>query len=293
MGKHIKKKHEANDMTQSDVIAFNVKNKDKMWGGFQDIPITIQEKLRFLNIYDVPWSDKYDIPLKSVCADKLRVKEYAQEKLGVDISIPTLFVYDDVGDINWDELPDKFVMKTNHNSGGNIICTDKSKLDIGDCKHKLKYWFNDDFTFRNGFESHYHWINRKIFVEEYKNDGHLDLNDYKFLCFNGLPRFIQVINGRHESHRHLNYYNTNFDLVNLSRLDFPNNHNILDDKPTSLTTMMEYAYKLCKDFKFVRVDFYEIDNTPYLGELTFTPGANVFKYSINEHNKIIGDILHI
>jgi hypothetical protein len=135
----------------------------------------------WLNIYDAdPW--------KSVCADKVLVKDYAKDVLGEDIGVPTLKVWDKVDDVDFSVLPEQFVIKCNHGSGMNVIVRDKSVTNEQDVKNKLRQWMNVDFAFQNGFESHYHWINRKVFAEEFiEVDGQKDIPDYKFLCFNGRP----------------------------------------------------------------------------------------------------------
>ena len=251
-----------------------------------DNPVTIQDKLNWLKIYD-------STPLKTRCADKIQLHDYCKEKLGVDLCIPIIKVYDKVDDINWDELPNQFVVKCNHGSGMNIIVKDKSKLNIPETKRKLEGFMTDDFAFHVGYEMHYHDIPHKVFVEEYMNDGNNDLVDYKFLCFNGEPKFCQVIGGRNDSTRHLNYYDMGFNFVNIYRLDFPNNKNIEHIKPQTFDIMSICAKVLSEDFKFVRVDFYEINEKLYLGELTFTPGAGFFYYSDARYNKIIGDMLNL
>ena len=251
-----------------------------------DNPVTIQDKLNWMKIYD-------STPLKTRCADKIQLHDYCKEKLGVDLCIPIIKTYDKVSDINWDELPNQFVIKCNHGSGMNIIVKDKSTLNIADAERRLQGFMNDDFAFHVGYEMHYHDIPHRIFVEEYKNDGHKDLIDYKFLCFNGEPKFCQVIGGRNESTRHLNYYDIDFNLTNICRTDFRNNLNIKDEKPKTFDKMVEYAKVLSEDFKFVRVDFYEINGKLYLGELTFTPGACFFHYSDSKYNEIIGNMLEI
>ena len=255
----------------NSVKQFNVKNS---WRGRRFLsknPQTIQEKLMWLNIYDVPWSEKYGKPLKSVCADKLLVKEYAKEKLGIDIGVKTLRVYDRAKDIVWDELPDRFILKVNHNSGGTIICRDKSHLDKQECIEQLNKWMREDFTFRNGFESHYHWIDRKIFAEELLQDRGQEesLIDYKFWCFNGNPEFF-TINAGH-GHGAINHYDLNGNLLPVSRTDYPRDINLKWSMPVNLGNMIEYSKRLSEDFKFVRVDFYEIQDRLYLGELTFYP----------------------
>lgn len=249
-------------------------------------PKTIQDKLSWLNIYDTN-------QLKIKCADKIKLREYCKDVLGEDICVPIIKVYNNVSEINWDELPNQFVMKCNHGSGMNIICTDKSKLNKADAINKLNRWMKDDFAFRNGFEAHYHDIQHKIFVEEYKNDGNKDLIDYKFLCFNGNPIYCQVIGGRNEKSRHLNYYDMDFDFVDISRYDFQNNPKIIDKKPINFEKMKEFSKILSEPFNFVRVDFYEIDGRVFLGELTFTPGAMAFKYKNDDDNIKVGSLLKL
>ena len=249
-------------------------------------PKTIQDKLSWLNIYDTN-------PLKTKCADKIKLHEYCKDILGEDICIPIIKIYDRVDDIIWDELPEKFVIKCNHGSGMNIIFRNKNNFDKLNAIDKLSKWMKDDFAFRNGFEAHYHDIEHKIFVEEYKNDGNKDLIDYKFLCFNGTPIYCQVIGGRNEKSRHLNYYDMDFDFVDISRYDFPNNPKIIDKKPINFEKMKEFSKILSEPFKFVRVDFYEIDGRVFLGELTFTPGAMAFKYKNDDDNIKVGSLLKL
>lgn len=249
-------------------------------------PKTIQDKLVWLNLYDTD-------PLKVKCADKIKVHEYCKEKLGEDICIPILKIYNNVNEINFDELPKQFVIKCNHGSGMNIIVKDKSTLNIKEACSQLSKWMADDFAFRNGFEAHYHDIERRILVEEYKEENGKVPSDYKILCFNGVPKIIQVIGGRFDSTKHLNYYDLDFKFLDICRTDFKSNPSIKDRKPINLKLMIEYAEKLSKDFKFVRVDFYEVNGRVYLGELTFTPGACGFKYTSENKNVEMGKMLDI
>ena len=152
---------------------------------------------------------------------------------------------------------------------------------------------NDDFAFRNGFESHYHWIERKIFAEEYIENANNDTPDYKFECFNGIPKMMQLIADRSNSNKRLNYYDMNGNKTFMYRVDFKSDYSIDDPFPKQFELMKEYASILSKDFKYVRVDFYEINGRIYLGELTFTPVAFVFKYKNLDDNIKIGDMLKI
>lgn len=249
-------------------------------------PITIQDKLAWLNIYDVN-------PLKVLCADKIKVHDYCKEKLGKDICIPIIKVYDSIDEIDLNELPNSFVLKCNHGSGMNIIVKDKDEFDFEDAKKKLTLWMADDFTFRNGFEAHYHDIERKIFAEEYKEDSSNGLIDYKFICFNGKPTFIQIIYDRFGPKRHMNYYDVNFNYVNLARRDFRTDPLFDHKKPERLELMLSYAETLSSDFPFVRIDFYEVNGEVFLGEMTFTPGAMGFRYVRDNDNLRIGKLLDI
>lgn len=248
-----------------------------------DNPVTIQEKINWLKIYD-------STPLKTKCADKIQVHDYCKEKLGEDICIPIIKVYNSTSEINWDELPQQFVMKCNHGSGMNIIVKDKSTLDKADAIRKLNRWMSEDFSFKVCYEMHYHDIPRKIFVEEYKTDKNqtASLYDYKFWCFNGEPKFYTINDGH--GHGDIIYYSMDDKIID--PYDAYNGTQSYE-KPLNFNKMVEYSKLLSKDFKFVRVDFYEVDGKIYLGELTFTPGAGWFKYKKTEYNKIFGDMLDL
>ena len=288
-------------MNSKDVLDFNLSNKDKMiqkakkkFPNFNlENPKTIQEKLCWLNIYDVDgWDNFYNKPLKSICADKLLVKEYAADKLKCNIGIPTLKVYDKVSDIKWEELPNEFVIKCNHGSGMNIICSDKRKFNTKEAENKLNSWLKEDYTFRHGFESHYHWVDRKIIVEKFmKNEKSNSLFDYKVWCFNGKPKFYTINDGN--GHGAPPPYDMSQKKMNLERKDYPIPNNVSYNQPKNFEKMVEYSKKLSEDFKFVRVDFYEINNQIYLGELTFTPGVCLFEYKKQEDNLNIGNMLNL
>ena len=278
------------NLTPDIVKIFNDKNKSKMVGSLKNEPITLQEKLRWLNIYDIPWSQQYNKPLKSICADKLLMKEYCKNVLDCDISIPTIKVYNNVNEIKWNELPNKFVIKANHDSGSTIICNNKNDINVRQkIINKLEKSINTDFTFVNGFESHYYWINRKIIVEELLTDNNQknSLYDYKFWCFNGEPKLYTINDGN--GHGDIMYYrmdDTEYNLYGIKR-------NQTYKKPKNFELMVEYSKKLASAFKFVRVDFYEVNDKVYIGELTFTPGAMVFHYKNYDDEKYIGEFLKI
>jgi len=242
-------------------------------------PKTIQDKLEWLNIYDVD-------PLKTKCADKLLLHEYCKDTLGVDICVPIIKSYDKVEDVDLDKLPKKFVIKCNHGSGMNVIVLDKNEIDPGALGSLLQRWLNTNFAMQNGFEAHYYDIPRKIIVEKYMTDGHKDsLHDYKFWCFNGEPKFYTINSGN--GHGDIMYYKMNGTEWNLYGVP----HHDEYQKPKNFNEMKKFAKKLAAPFKFVRIDFYEIKGVTYLGEMTFTPGACVFKYKDPKNEIKVGDML--
>lgn len=249
-----------------------------------DNPKTIQDKIQWLKLHDTT-------PLKTKCADKVKVHEYCNEKLGKDICIPILKVYNNTNEIKWEELPQKFVIKCNHGSGMNIIVKDKNKLDKQDAVKKLNKWMKTDFAFQNGCELQYHNIERKIFVEKFEEDQNQkdSLLDYKFWCFNGKPKFMTITDGN--GHGKMAFFDCNFNELDIRRTDFKRLENC--KKPINFDLMIEYSKKLSEDFKFVRVDFYEINGETYLGELTFTPNSGFFKFTNEKYNKTVGDMLDL
>lgn len=246
-------------------------------------PKTLTEKIQWLKIHSSSF-------LKTYCSDKITVRNYCKEKLGKDYFIPIIGIYDNFSEIDFSKLPDNYVLKTNHGSHTNIIVKNK-KIDVNRAKHNFEKWLSKDWTWW-GYEMAYKLIPRKIFIEQYMNDGHADLIDYKFLCFNGEPKFCQVISDRHGKNKHLNYYDMNFtQCKDISRKDFPANYNIVDEKPINFDEMKIISKKLSEDFDFVRVDFYEINGQIYLSELTFYPGAGYFNYEDDLTDLKLGNYL--
>jgi len=243
-------------------------------------PKTFTEKIWWLKIYD-------STPLKSFCADKLHLHDYSIQVLGKDICIPVIKVYNKVEDINYNELPNAFVIKCNHGSGYNIIVKDKSNVNKAEIAKKIKKWMSEDYSFVYDCELHYHLIDRKIYIEEYKES----LNDIKIFCFNGRPMFCQV--DKHFSEHRMNFYDCNWNYIPwISNSTYPANPHIQDAKPTQLNEMLELATLLSKDFKFVRVDLYPREDGIYLGELTFTPGGGRQHY-MGDGDKKIGEMLDL
>lgn len=244
-------------------------------------PVTIQDKLNWLMLHD-------STPLKGVCADKIRVREYVTRVLGEDICVPVVKVYNRPEDIKLSELPDKFVIKANHGFNMNIICKDKSKFNLQERLPEIRKWMNTNFGVVSG-QAHYAYITPRIVVEELLEDEKQQdsLFDYKFWCFNGEPK-LWTINDGH-GHGDIMYYDMDGNTVDLYGLGTGDKY----ERPAGFEKMVEYAKKLSEEFIFVRVDFYEVAGGVYLGELTFTPGNGKFRYKDHATDVMVGKMLKL
>ncbi|MBE6738411.1 MAG: hypothetical protein IKB72_05975 [Ruminococcus sp.] len=239
-------------------------------------PQRYSEKLQWLKLF-------YRNDAMPICSDKYLVREYIEKKGYGHLLNNLLFVYDNGKDINPKELPERFAMKTNHGSSWNLICTDKSKVNWFWWKRIFNCWLKRNlYTF--GREWNYQHIDRKIIVEEYLD--HSPLVDYKFMCFNGEPKYLQInhdINGKHfVDFLDINWEKKDFTYTNYEKSD------ILVEKPEQFEEMKKIARDLAQDFPYVRVDFYNFDGRIIFGELTFFPGGG-FQYPTPvEYDYILG-----
>lgn len=234
-----------------------------------DNPRTFNEKIQWLKLYD-------STPIKTQLADKYRVREWVKEKIGEEYLIPLLGVYDAFDEIDFDKLPDKFVMKCNHGSGWNIIVPDKSKLDLQDAKSKIDRWMNDNYAFKAGCELHYRDIQPKIVIEEFLDEISNNIYDYRFFCCNGKVEqiWIDVFSGTPEHKRKI--YDKNWNELNII-VKWPRLETSLP-RPKNLEKMIELSEKMSKEFSLVRVDFYDINDKIYFGEMTFTSMSGIGKF---------------
>lgn len=248
-------------------------------------PRTFNEKMQWLKLYD-------STPLKTRLADKYLVRDWIKEQIGEEYLIPLLGVYNTFDEIDFDKLPNKFILKTNHGCGWHLIVQDKSKIDIEKAREDFTKWLNTNFAFCAGFEMHYLNIPPKIVAEEYLENKNNSLNDYKFMCFNGHIEYLFVI-----SDRYSNYNKVCFDL-NFKKSKLQHYSNINEDfsdikKPINFEKMIELSKKISKDFPTVRVDFYEVNGKIYFGELTFTSMSGTEKFYPKEYNLIMGDLINL
>ena len=230
---------------------------------------------------------------KSNIADKIKLSEYSKKLIGKDICIPILKIYNNIKEINLDELPDKFVLKCNHGSGMNIFCKDKAKFNLKKAKKILNNWLNTNYGLF-GAEFQYFFIERKIFVSPYMGDN---IIDYKTFCFNGNPKFIaaRIILNKKRNKFIYNYYDLNWKLTDIEygSRKYKRDANIIIERPKNLDLIIKYSKKLSNEFVFVRVDFYEIKGALYLGELTFTPSNLINSFKNKKQRLYLGSLLNI
>ncbi|HGF7517988.1 TPA: ATP-grasp fold amidoligase family protein, partial [Vibrio cholerae] len=217
----------------------------------------------------------------STLSDKVLVKDYVKNKVGREYIIKTLYVLDSLDDFNFDTLPSSFVIKTNFGSGKRHleIVKDKTISDINKIKCKFAQAMREP-CYKGSLlgESQYDKINRKILIEEYMSDGSLGgISDYKFHLFNnGEDGFLQVDFDRFVCHKR-NLYNLDFERLPYDLMYSGGDYQL--PNKDSLEEMLYIARKLARDFDYVRVDLYLINNNVYFGELTFTPGNGFEKFS--------------
>lgn len=230
-------------------------------------PETLNEKLQWLKF-------NYRFTLQSIVSDKLLVRDYVKKKIGEEYLIPLLGSWEKYDDINFSLLPEKFVLKCNHDSGGLVICTDKAKMSRSEERKKIEKSLKNNF-FYIGREYQYRNIKPMIICEEFISDNGKVPMDYKIYCFNGVPDVILVCRDRFSKNTHRASYlffdqEWNFQPLNKGDEDL---EKIYIPKPKSLEKMIEIARKLSEDFIFARIDLYNINGKIYFGEITLSPNS--------------------
>lgn len=204
--------------------------------------------------------------IKTRLTDKLLVREWVEEKIGKQYLVPLLGVYDCFSDINVSELPEQFVIKCNHDSASVTICNDKTKLDLKRLKQKYNFLMRRNFSDMS-YEMHYRDIKPKILIEKHMGSN---INDYKFICFDGKPVYCWVDIDRFSDHRRC-VFDMEWKEAPFTKHTYAKSDKVLE-KPAMFETMKTVVKKLCDGFDYVRVDLYLIDGVIYFGEMTFTDG---------------------
>lgn len=253
-------------------------------------PKTFNQKLQWLKLYN----RKSEF---TTMVDKYAVKDYVSQIIGDKYIIPTLGVWNTFDEIDFSILPNQFVLKTTHGGGGCavIICTDKSRFDYVKAKHKMELSLSDD-VYRNNREWPYKNVPKRIIAEKYMSDKLStttgELKDYKFFCFNGKTKFFKIDFDRFISHR-ANYYDCECNIQPFGEVEVPPNFNKNIEIPTNINKMIELADKLSVGFPFLRVDFYNINGSIYFGELTFFPASGFGKFTIDEWDTRLGNLINL
>lgn len=248
-------------------------------------PKTFNEKLQWLKLNNRK-------PEYTKMVDKYEVKKYISSKIGEEYLIPTLGVYDKFEKIDFDKLPDRFVIKCTHDSGGIVICKDKNKLDLKAAKNKINsslkrnyYWHGREWPYKN--------VKPRIIIEKYMEDpAQKELRDYKFSVFNGKVKCFAIHFDRFDGHN-ANWYDEKGNFLNISKSTSKSIPNKKLEIPKNLNKMIEIAEKLSKDIPFLRVDFYEVSGKIYFGELTFFPASGLGKFEPEEWDEKMGDWLKL
>ena len=250
-------------------------------------PQTFNEKLQWLKLYDRR-------KIYTTMVDKYEAKKHVAERIGEEYIIPTLGVWDRVEDIDFDNLPEKFVLKCTHDSGGLVVCRDKSKLDIEAAKRTLEKSLKQRY-FYAAREWPYKNVRPRIIAEAYMEDGEQKegLVDYKFYCFSGEPKFLYVSKGLEDhSTASISFLNLDWTFAPFQREDYKGFEN-LPQKPKGYDTMLRLAAEMSKGIPFLRVDLYEINNNIYFSELTFTPCGGMMTFNPKEWDAAIGEWIQL
>jgi len=254
----------------------------KVFGEELDLinPRTYNEKMQWSKLYD-------NTLLKTNLTDKYLVRDWIKEKIGEQYLIPLLGVWDNFDDIDFNTLPNKFVLKTNHGSGWNLIVNDKNKLDKNNAKVKFNKWMCSNWSFMT-FEMHYKDIKPKIIAEQYIEGLGRELEDYKFLCFDGNVNYCWIDIDRFTDHRR-NVYDLDWNLQGWQQHSYKNSDYPIK-KPENFDLMIQLTKKLAEGFSHVRIDWYNVQGKIYFGEMTFTNSSGFELIHPHKYNLELGDL---
>ena len=248
-------------------------------------PKTFNEKIQWLKL-------NYRNEEYTKLVDKYRVKQYITKLIGEKYVIPTLGVWNNVDDIDFKSLPEKFVLKCNNDSGGIVICKNKKDFDEAKAKSFLKerlknngYWYGREWPYKN--------VKPCIIAEKYMEDSiSKDIKDYKFFCFNGSMEFFDIDIDRFIEHR-ANYYDRNGNFLPFGKTYCPPDYTKKIEMPKNLGKMIELAETISHNTVLSRIDLYEIDGQVYFGEITFYPGSGFSPFTDEKWDYKLGDMIDL
>lgn len=233
-------------------------------------PQTFNEKLQWLKL-----NDRKDIYTKMV--DKYEAKNYVASIIGEEYIIPTLGIYDSFDEIDFKKLPNQFVIKCTHDSGGLVIVKNKSTFDKIEAKKKINKCLKKNYYY-SGREWPYKNVKPRIIIEKYMSNNNEELEDYKIHNFNGIPKVILVCKDRYKNTGLTeDFFDTDWKHLDIKR-PYHDNSNSIINKPKKLNEILELSKKLSKNIPFVRTDFYIIEDKIYFGEITFYPSSGFSEF---------------
>ncbi|MDO4811338.1 MAG: ATP-grasp fold amidoligase family protein [Eubacteriales bacterium] len=249
-------------------------------------PQRFTEKIQWLKLYDRN-------PVYTKMQDKYLVREIIEKKIGSQYMIPLLGVWDRVEDIDFDQLPEQFVLKCNHDCASAVICRDKASLDIKAAKAKLKQCLERVYG-ASGIEWAYRDIPRKIIAEKYMQNGdELTLTDHKFYCFDGEVKMVMLTSGTaHTDERRRVTLDPQFRRIPVCKKNDVNSPEPYE-VPKCLDEMIALVEKIAEGIPFVRVDFYVIGGHPYFGEVAFYPDGGFIEFAPTEWEQKLGEWIQL
>ncbi len=244
-------------------------------------PKTYSEKIQWLKLY-------HRDPLYTVLSDKYAMRGYASEILGDDYMVPLLGIWDTFGEINFEKLPNQFVLKCTRDSGSVIICRDKTTFDKAKAKTRLEKTMKRNY-YRITREWGYKNIRPRIIAEKYLFDeNECGLKDYKFTCMNGEPRYLFTCQNRGgEGGLQVDAYNMQLQHLELREKNYANSPKPFA-APASLEKMLQICRTIAKPFPLIRIDLYDVCGRPYIGEFTFYPAGGLNRFYPEEWDDYIG-----
>ena len=242
-------------------------------------PATFNEKIQWLKLYDRN-------PIYTSMVDKYEAKNYVGKIIGFDHIINTIGVWNRFEDIDFEKLPERFVLKTTHGCGGIYICKDKAVFDKEKAANEINktlcknyYLYSREWPYKN--------VKPRVIAEEYIEETEDELKDYKFFCFNGKAKVFKVDFDRFTDH-FANYYDIEGNLMPFGEAQYPPRPDRMINLPSNLERMIELAEILSKNIRFLRVDFYNVNNRILFGELTFSPDGGMGRFTSADWDRTLG-----